>query len=53
MQIDQGHGQYATWQYAERVANIIAKVESVSSPPNKSKSTFKRKSMSGATNRSH
>ena len=28
MQIDQGHGQYATWQYAERVANIIAKVAS-------------------------
>ena len=28
MQIDQGYGQYATWQYAERVANIIAKVGS-------------------------
>ena len=27
MQIDQGHGQYATWQYAERVAKIIAKTE--------------------------
>ena len=28
MQIDQGHGQYATWQCPERVAKIIAKVAS-------------------------
>ena len=27
MQIDQGHGQYTAWQYAESVANIIAKVD--------------------------